>query len=212
MRSEAIDMERLSGPAITLLVASVAFAAALFTRRTGNVWLGVAVASFVSLGAGWFTDSLVWPERRGWALAREIGIGVVAGAAMAAATHLCAPAALGLIDGAQAEVDALYANLAHPPGPLAALPVLALAVVAEEVVWRGVAMELLADRPAWVAVGAAAVAYALPQIASGSWLLCVLALVCGSTWGALRRWRGSITAPMATHFVWNLAIFVLWPL
>lgn len=212
MSSRSIDTERLdAGPAITLVVASVAFAVALFTRRTGNVWLGVALASLVSIGAAWLTNASPRVEL-GRGLARETALGAIAGAVMALATQLVAPVALQLVPGAEAEVDALYANLAHPPGPIAALPVLALAVVAEELVWRGVAMELLAERPWWVAVGAAALLYALPQIASGSWLLVALALACGLAWGAMRRWRGGLVAPITTHFVWNLAIFVLWPI
>ena len=93
--SSSIGRERSqTGHAITVGIASVAFAAALFTRRTGNVWLGVAIASIIAIGTAWLTDATPWPERRGWALARELAIGAVLGAAMALATHLLVPVAL----------------------------------------------------------------------------------------------------------------------
>ena len=197
--------------AIALFVATVAFGAALYTRRTGNVWLGVGIASTAALGTTLVVGALPKLQHRGMGIVRELGLGAALGLAMALATHAIVPFALELVPGAEAQVRSLYQNLQHVPGPVAALPVLALAVIAEEVVWRGVAIELL-DRRVDLAIFGAALCYALPQILSGSWLLFVLALVCGVAWGALRAWRKSLLAPMATHFVWNLVVFVFWPL
>ena len=196
---------------LALAIATAAFGAALYTRRTGNVWLGVGIASVCALGSALVLRALppFRVERR--AIPAELALGAVLGLGMALLTHLLVPLALGLLPGAEAQVDALYANLQHPPGPVAALPVLALAVVAEEVVWRGVAIDVLGPNAPRALFGAALL-YAIPQVLSGSWLLFVLALVCGVAWGLLRLWRGSLWAPMATHFAWNLVVFVFWPL
>ena len=199
---------------LALGVSTAAFAAALATRRDGNVWLGVSIASVIaiaaSLLAGGWRPMIVEPPKR---LAINAVIGVVGGAIMALLTHALVPPTLDLIPRARTEVYWLYENLQDPPGPVWALPVLAFAVLAEELVWRGVAMDILDYRrhPFRAAIFAAGL-YAIPQVASGSWLLVVLALGCGLVWSALRAWRESLIAPALTHFVWNLVVFVFWPL
>ena len=146
-------------------------------------------------------------------LAREAAIGAGLGVLMALATQILAPIALRIVPSALPEIQALYGNLRHEPGPVGALPVLALAVLTEEVIWRGVTLRWLKVRARpWAAVGGAAVLYAIPQIASHSALLFALALGCGLLWGAIRVWRHSLAAPIACHFVWNLIVFVFWPI
>jgi membrane protease YdiL (CAAX protease family) len=51
----------------------------------------------------------------------------------------------------------------------------------------------------------------LPQIAFRSPLLVVVALVCGLIWGALRVWTKGLVAPLLAHLLWNLLVFVLFP-
>ena len=117
---------------LALAIATAAFGAALYTRRTGNVWLGVGIASVCALGSALVLRALppFRVERR--AIPAELALGAVLGLGMALLTHLLVPLALGLLPGAEAQVDALYANLQHPPGPVAALPVLALGGITPE--------------------------------------------------------------------------------
>ena len=62
-----------------------------------------------------------------------------------------------------------------------------------------------------VAVLLSAFIYVLPQIAFRSPLLVVVALLCGLVWGALRVWTKSLVAPLAAHLLWDLLVFVLFP-
>ena len=106
----------------------------------------------------------------------------------------------------------LYALLREPPGPIRAFPVLLLVVAAEELVWRGLAIDLFSKAwGPWCAVLLSALLYVLPQVALGPALLMIVALLCGLLWGALRVRFGSLAAPFIAHLIWDLLVFVLHP-
>ena len=58
----------------------------------------------------------------------------------------------------------------------------------------------------------AALAYGLTSLPLLSPLLLGWMVFCGLSWGLLRLWSGSLWAPLLAHLVWDLAIFVAWPL
>lgn len=193
-------------------VATVAFAAALAAKGVVSVWWTTTAAAVLSLVLA------AWVDRRGLARSfrwrrRDAAIGLVGGVAMAGATHLLYPLGRTLIPALASDVTALYADLQAPPGVLAALPLLVLVAVAEEVVWRGLLIDALSlSRHLPAAVLASSLFYTLPQVGSGSAVLFGLAVVCGALWGAERVWTRGLLAPTLTHLVWNLLVFVAFPL
>ena len=54
--------------------------------------------------------------------------------------------------------------------------------------------------------------YAIPHLCSGSWLLLGVVLICGVIWSSLRVMTGSLVVPLLTHLVWDLGVFVMFPL
>ena len=93
-----------------------------------------------------------------------------------------------------------------------AFPVLVLVVTAEEIVWRGLGIDVFSRHTsAQNAVLLSAVLYTLPQVAFRSPLLVVVAFLCGVVWGALRVHTKGLTAPLLAHLVWDLLVFVLFP-
>ena len=110
-------------------------------------------------------------------------------------------------------VAGLYADIAVFPGPLLALPVVALVVLAEEVVWRGVLLAILRRRlaPA-VALALATLSYVVPQLAAADPALVLAAAGGGLVWGGLFLWRGELVSPFVCHFGWDVGVFVAWPL
>ena len=118
-----------------------------------------------------------------------------------------------LFPAVQAEVRTLYALLREPPGPVRAFPLLLFVVAIEEVVWRGLAIDTISrSSGARNAVVLSALLYVLPQIAMRSFVLMAVALVCGLVWGALRVRCAGLTAPLTAHAVWDLLVFVLYPI
>lgn len=196
---------------ITLAVCTAAFCLAMGLREVVNVWLGTGLAgafsillmarlSRASLTEHWNTSS------------PPVLMGLVVGVAMAAATWLLYPISIDLVPSIAVEVPKLYALLRQPPGPVWAFPVLVLVVTAEELVWRGLAIDVFVRHSnASAAVLLAALLYTLPQVAFRSPLLVVVAFLCGVVWGALRVRTNGLLAPLLAHLIWDLLVFVLFP-
>ena len=73
----------------------------------------------------------------------------------------------------------------------------------------------LHDLLTWRGLGtivALAACYAAATLTLGSSLLVVCALLCGMAWGGLRVATCSLVAPIVAHIVWDLGIFLAWPL
>lgn len=195
-----------------VVVATTLFALSLALRAYVNVWLTIGTSAVLllattTLGRGHLP---LWGR---FSPTQAVAAGIGAGAVMAAATHLAYPPVAGLVPAIGAEVTGLYADLRQPPGPILGVPLLLLAVAAEEAVWRGVLVrQLQKKRTPVVVVLVATFAYAVPQAFSGSWVLVLVALGCGAFWTSLRVWSGSIVVPAMTHAVWNLVVFVALPL
>jgi membrane protease YdiL (CAAX protease family) len=198
---------------VGFFVALTAITSALALRGELGVWLGTGVAAFFGIGV----VMLLAPREIGARLrlsGRWFGLSLVIGGAMVIATHVLYAVAVFVLPALELEVSALYQNLYDPPGPYAALPVLLVVVLAEELVFRGLLIALLERRElgpsALVPIGTAF--YVMPQLASGSWVLAGLAAVCGALWTWQRLASGSISAPLVTHVIWDSLIFVGWPL
>lgn len=139
-------------------------------------------------------------------------LSVTGGAVMVAATYALYPAAGRLVVSLPAETAALYALLGRIP-PSVSIPLLPLVILSEELVWRGVVQEALAQRfGALWSIPLAAGAYALAHAPAGNALLALLCAACGLFWSALRARSGSVLVPLITHLVWDALVFVLAPL
>ncbi len=200
-------------------VASVTAAMMVAVTTWGiiNVWLSTAAVATLSWGAAWmwFRESF-----RGWARGgvAHFSAGALGGVLMAAVTHLAFRVVKAWMPSVRADVADLYRYLGDTPGPIGAFPVLIAAVLAEEVVWRGAAFDAVArhyrdGRFASVrVVGLTSILYAIPQTASGSPWLMVVALVCGAVWSSLRARTGSLAFCSGTHLMWDALIFGWWTL
>jgi membrane protease YdiL (CAAX protease family) len=180
-------------------------------RESLNIWIGTGSAATVSL---LLLRRLQNPPaiRRADVSFSSVAIGLLVGTAMAVATWSLYPPSAELVPAIATEVPKLYALLRQTPGPVWAFPILVLVVVAEEWVWRGLAIELFSQRltPGRTVLLAASI-YVLPQVAFRSPLLVVVAFGCGVIWGALRVWTKGLVAPLLAHLLWDLLVFVLFP-
>lgn len=189
----------------------LAFCLAMGFAERLNVWIGTGGAAAVALVL------LRWAPgvegRDAWnATRRNVLLGVGTGLLMAVATWVLYPLSTDLIPEIETEVTKLYALLRQTPGPIAAFPVLVLVVLAEERVWRGLAIDVFArSRPGAQAAVLAAIVYTFPQIAFRSPLLVAVALACGLVWGGLRVYTRGLAAPLLAHLLWDVLVFVLFP-
>lgn len=214
---------RQPSPAPATLVCAVTvlgFGLALYWGQHVNVWPLTLAAAVVSLGSAVLLlpeavqrsadRAAPWSEQ---SLGRVLAAGVLAGIVLSLATSGGYFALRQLWPPVENEARLLYSMMATETPVWIKLCVLLVVVTTEEIVWRGVLFRSLAGRVSvWGAVAIATVAYSLPQLASGSWLLVLVALGCGCVWTLQRAWTGLLSFPLITHLVWDLWLFFLFPL
>ncbi|AKF09525.1 type II CAAX prenyl endopeptidase Rce1 family protein [Sandaracinus amylolyticus] len=194
---------------LAFAISLVALSASLAIRSEVSVWVSTAAAGAIGIAATLVTTRIEVRVSPRW-----IVIGAASGLAMAIATHVLYPIGVAIVPGLEREVAALYDELRAPPGPRAAVPLLLLVVLAEELVFRGLLVALLERwgvKRSAVLVAATAL-YTVPQIAGGSLVLIALAIACGALWTWQRQLSGGIVVPLITHALWDVIVLVLVPL
>lgn len=143
--------------------------------------------------------------------AKTVFIGVVVGAVMTLATYPVFDLASRLLPGLESYVEQLYGS-ASTASLWGALLWVTVIIFAEEVLFRGFLLEDLERRlPKHIAWPVSVLVYALAQLGSGSWVVCVMAVVCGTIWALERRWTRSLVAPLISHLIWTPTVIVLYP-
>lgn len=83
----------------------------------------------------------------------------------------------------------------------------------EEILWRWFLQRRWAERLGpknsflWIAL-----IYSAAHLTTGNLLLVIAALVCGLFWGWLFLKFNSLLANIISHSIWDVVIFILWPL
>ena len=117
-------------------------------------------------------------------------------------------------DFARPQVDSIYGmKEGESPWLLAAL-LLLLIGPAEEIFWRGYVQRTLSKR--WnpnAGFVVATLIYALVHAGSCNFMLVMAALVVGAAWGALYRFfPNRFAAIILSHAVWDVAVFIFFPI
>jgi membrane protease YdiL (CAAX protease family) len=215
--------------ALPVVATGVATYLAFLPERSGSLafWMllfGMIVALGV-IGAAWGAHEVLLGEwlkpkagdfTRGW-----IGAAIFYFAAWVFARTV-APV------GSRHEIwlVSLYAQLGDPRSlqahAVALFVAIFVAAMAEEVVWRGMVTQLLADRvgsrAAWLwAAGLYALAHApsaaaLQSTAGWNPVLVAAALGGGLLWGAMMRWFGRLVPGIVAHTLFDWAVAMMFPL
>jgi membrane protease YdiL (CAAX protease family) len=118
----------------------------------------------------------------------------------------------GLFSSAVGEIDAIYAVRERIPIWLMTL-LLILIGSSEEIFWRGMAQRIFGKwfgkNPGWIL---AAIAYMSIDLWSLNLILIVASLIAGLYWGWLYKRFGSLWPAIISHMLWDLAIFLVFPL
>ena len=144
--------------------------------------------------------------------ARRVLAGLALGGAMTALTYPVFHLAVRLVPALEPIVRRLYAAAESQRMSPRALAWVAVLVLAEELLWRGAlfdALERRTSRP--LAFTLSVLSYALAQLGSGSWLVFVLALVCGTIWTFARVYSGSLVVSTLSHLIWTECVILILP-
>jgi membrane protease YdiL (CAAX protease family) len=164
-----------------------------------TVLLGIAVLTRKQLRV-WFRPTSV-----------SVGSGLAVGVGMTLATYPAYELASSLFPELGSQVAWLY-DAAQRSTLAEALLWLPAIIVAEELLWRGALLHVLSQRvPAFAAVAISICSYALAQLGTGSWVVMLLAGVCGSIWTLQRRLTPSLLSPLLAHLIWTPTVIWLHP-
>lgn len=206
-------MERQRFAAIVVVAGIGMFGAAIAARGQLNPWwTNAGVAAVVLLAsASILRGRLASLVELRW---RSLFGAVLLGAAMVAATHLCFSVTTRLLPGLEHTVVTLYEEIgAQSPGPIVSVILIVVVVLAEEALWRGLAVELFIAPLGKARTGVIAVLlYAVPQLIGGDWVLLAAALGAGTIFTIQRLTSDNLLIPIATHAIWSACIFSLLPL
>lgn len=203
--------ERTALATASLAVGIALFGITMATRDAVNPWLSNAA---VALVVGSVAAVLLGPRLRTLFAFRPGPVLVAAalGAVMVGLTHLGYRIAAAASPALGQTVEGLYGDISDAPNRAVTVGLVIAIVVTEELLWRGLAVELLGRRasPAWIAAAAVAL-YALPQIIGGSAILVCAAVVLGLVFTIQRLITARLTEPVVTHAIWGVSVFALVP-
>ncbi len=143
--------------------------------------------------------------------ARAVVSGLLVGVVMAAATYPVFDWVSSLVPGLRSHVAYLY-RAAATRTVWQSLPWVVVIILAEEFLFRGALLEAFERRFRVVISGALCVViYVLAQAGTGSGIVALMALVCGSIWTVQRHLTRSLLSPLISHLIWTPTVILLRP-
>ncbi len=174
-------------------------------------WMMTASSCTLSLLAsifapGWWRRIRITP--------RELLIAVVIAVALWSLFWLGDKLSQMMFDFARPQVNNIYGMKDGESPWLLTCLLLFLIGPAEEIFWRGYVQQTLSDR--WTpnkGYAATTLIYALVHAGSLNFMLFMSALVAGAVWGLLYRlYPNRFTAIVLSHAVWDVAVFIWFPI
>ncbi len=202
-----------------------------------NFWAVIALAASVLAGSSLYIDRRALHERYVWKN-EYIVIGLVSAALLYVVFFAGDIVSRYVLSFAGRDIENIYATKAQASPVVVGLLLLLLVGPAEEIFWRGfvqtrlnrlfdsvIASNKIAGGKRvndsaiirWLsdsnvrAFIATSMIYALVHIWGFNLMLFGAALVCGLFWGAMYLKYRSVWPGLISHAIWDLAIFVLWP-
>jgi membrane protease YdiL (CAAX protease family) len=178
-----------------LLLSAGWFGALLMGVRLGNPTLALALFGAAAVLANLRALRALGP--RFTPRPAELAIGLALGLALVGLTRLVFALGQPLL---ASEVERALAII---DPSLLLLPAVLVVIAAEELIWRGLALEAFGGRAG--AVLASSAIYAVAQAPTGSWLVVCAALGLGGTWAAVAAWRRNLWPGLISHAIWTLS-------
>lgn len=194
----------------TLFIATILWYL-LFVIKPINFWLEMSISiSLLVLMALIFNKR---DFRIGRLTIRYILIGVLSAAALYGIFYLGNIISGFLFPFKDSQILSVYSN--RSKGNLFWIGLLLLFIIGpgEELYWRGFIQQNLSQKMGEnKGYMVSALLYAGVHIITGNFMLVIAALVCGIYWGWLYKKEKSLLPVIISHAIWDLTIFVIFPL
>ena len=184
-----------------------------WTSGIFNFWTAMSFSAIVLMNMAFALRPQWWIEdvKFDWKnIAGGVGLAVV----LWGVFWLGDKASAWLFDFARPQVELIYGMKTGENPWLLSILLLILIGPAEEIFWRGYVQNALSKR--WspnVGFIVTTLVYALVHIWSFNFMLVMAALVVGAIWGlAYRLYPQKLGALIVSHAVWDVAVFVVFPI
>ncbi len=177
-----------------------------------NFWITMTGSGLVLIGISHMLKDR-WGGRRFNLAWGEVALGIASAALLWGVFWVCNELSRMIFSFAGSQVSAIY-DLRTGNNPwVVGIMLMVVIGPAEELFWRGTvqrAMEAKWGRTA--AFFAATAAYTLVHIWSLNLMLIGAAAVCGGFWALIYAWRRNLTAVLISHCLWDVAVFLIFPI
>ncbi len=174
-------------------------------------WIGMTAATAL-LGAATLVVKRDALGRLFRADARLVAIGALHAALLYGLSRLGVWLLATFFDSVMPQIQAIYTTRTQLDPRLIALLLVLVIAPMEEVFWRGLVLdELLGVYPRALAYGLAVALYCLVHVWALNPMLLVAAAVLGAHWSYLYLRFRTLVPGLVSHALWDVAIFVLWP-
>ena len=179
-----------------------------------NFWVTMALSGVVLTGLATWCSPELREQVRGLLGWRNVVLGVAIAVALWGVFWIGEKVAVWMFPFAEGQIGSIYSmKQGTNPWIIGALLLLVIGP-AEELFWRGFVQQRLGKRwGPWMGFVATTVVYALVHIWSMNFMLVASAAVVGGAWGLIYRfWPKGLGALVVSHAVWDVAVFLLFPI
>lgn len=179
-----------------------------------NFWVTMALSGVVLTGLATWCSPELREQVRGLLSLRNVVLGVAIAAVLWGVFWIGEKVAVWMFPFAEGQIGSIYSmKQGTNPWIIGALLLLVIGP-AEELFWRGFVQQRLGKRwGPWMGFVATTAVYALVHIWSLNFMLVASAAVVGGAWGLIYRfWPKGLGALIVSHAVWDVAVFLLFPI
>ena len=205
-------------PFVPIILALALFPFLLHFRRLGplDFWWAMGLVVAVLVASAFAADSgypaLLREDIRTHPF-RKIALGGLSAAALFGVFYLGDSLVRRFLPMGGEGIGAVYALKSGAPALRIGLLLLLVIGPGEELFWRGYLQRTWQKKLGRASALPFAVAvYTAVHVASGNPVLVLAAAVCGLFWGVLYQRSGSVLLVAVSHTIWDLAVFLLFPL
>ena len=182
-----------------------------WTSHWFNFWIGIAVSASILMVIGLVLSRDILNRFR-WTW-KAVAWGLLSAALLWVVFYFGEFFANLLFGFARDQVDGIYALKDGNNKLLIALGLLFVMGPAEEIFWRGFVQHKLENKYGeWKGFIFATLIYVLIHIWSFNFILVMAALVCGIFWGLMYKYNKNLVPLIISHAVWDVAVFIIWPI
>lgn len=179
-----------------------------------NFWVTMALSGVVLTTLSMCYSPELREQVRGLLGWRNVVLGVAIAVALWGVFWIGEKVAVWMFPFAEGQIGSIYSmKQGTDPWIIGALLLLVIGP-AEELFWRGFVQQRLGKRwGPWMGFVATTAVYALVHIWSMNFMLVASAAVVGGAWGLIYRfWPKGLGALVVSHAVWDVAVFLLFPI